>query len=423
MFKSKSPRHLRLLAFFCCLAYFASYLTRINYTAVRLAIADALVLTHPELVAELGIAISAASVSYGLGQFVSGFLGDKIPPTALVGIGLGGAVLCNLAMPLLYPAVYLMAAVWGIGGFFQALIRPPLGRIIAANYDEKGYLDTCVAVSNSSQFATIFVYLAIPLCLHLSGGDWTLSFYLPAAFGAITLGFWCCLVPRLCTAPSGSPSDTQDAENTQPAPVLPLMLRSRLLLFLLPVLIHGLLRDGITAWMPDFIAEVGGFETGISILTTAILPLFCIVCVILTKKLCQAIPSDGKSSALFFALSALSAGIIVPLLNRVNVCSFAVIVLLMALITGCMHAVNHIFITRIPRAFKAVGRVSGIVGVLNAVTYIGSALSPYAVALVAGAFGWNMAVLFWAVLAALSILFCLAASRGWDAFRQAPNKK
>ena len=115
----------RLLAFFCCLAYFTSYITRINYTAVRIAIADELVLTHPEWVIELGIAISAASITYGIGQFVSGILGDRLSPIAMVGAGLGGAVLCNLLMPLLYPSTYWMALVWGINGFFQALIRPP----------------------------------------------------------------------------------------------------------------------------------------------------------------------------------------------------------------------------------------------------------------------------------------------------------
>lgn len=410
--------NLRLLSFFCCLAYFASYLTRINYAAVRLAIADALVLTHPELAAELGIAISAASLSYGLGQFISGMLGDRIRPAALVGIGLGGAVLCNLALPLLYPSVYLMALVWGINGFFQALIRPPLGRIIAANYDEKGYLDTCVAVSNSSQIATIFIYLAIPLCLHLSDNNWSLAFYLPAALGAITLGFWCFLVPRLSANQPTPPPAVPDARDERPAPFIPLVFQSGLYLFLLPVLIHGLLRDGITAWMPGFIAEVGGLGTGISILTTAILPIFCIVCVIIAKKICLAIPSDGRSSALFFAVSALSAGIIVLLLDTGSTVTFVITVVLMALITGCMHGANHIFITRIPGAFKPVGRVSGIVGVLNAITYIGGSLSPYAVALVAGAFGWGMAVLFWAVLAAGSTLLCFAASRKWDGFKR-----
>lgn len=114
--------------FFCCLAYFSSYMTRINYAAVRLAIADELSLTYPELVLELGIAISAASVTYGLGQLVSGILGDKLAPVPLVCAGLGGVVLCNHFMPILYPSVYVMALVWGINGFFQSLIRPPSGQ-------------------------------------------------------------------------------------------------------------------------------------------------------------------------------------------------------------------------------------------------------------------------------------------------------
>ena len=417
----KTKAKLRLLGFLCCFAYFTSYITRINYAAVRLAIADELVLTHPELLLELGIAISAASVTYGLGQFVSGFLGDKFHPIALVGIGLGGAVVCNLLMPLLYPSVYLMALVWGVNGFFQALIRPPLGRIIAANYDEKGYIDTCVWVSNSSQIATVLTYLVIPLCLHLFDNNWRLAFYLPVALGIITLAAWLLITPRLCngTEENTPAVEEKSQEETKGSEsFIGIMFRSGLYILLLPVIIHGLLRDGITAWMPDFIAEVGGLETGISILTTAILPIFCIFTVILAKKICARIGSDGKSSAFFYGICTLSAALIVILLDYVNSFTFFVIVLLMALITGCMHAVNHIFITRIPGAFKKVGRVSGIVGVLNAVTYIGGALSPYAVALVAGEFGWNMAVLFWTALSALSTLLCILSCRKWNKFKE-----
>lgn len=416
----KENRRLQLLSFFCCLAYFASYTTRINYTAVRLAIADELALTRPELVLELGLAISAASLSYGFGQFVSGVLGDRFQPGRLVCAGLGGAVLCNLLMPLLYPSVYWMALVWGVNGFFQSLIRPPLGRIIAANFDEKGYIDTCVSVSNSSQVATILTYLLIPLCLHLFDHDWRPAFLLPAALGVITLAFWLLLVPSLSKGSSaGRPhADSKRSERSErPAPLLSILFQSGLYILILPVAIHGLLRDGITAWMPDFIAEVGGLGTGVSILTTAVLPVFCIFCVIAAKKICNSIASDGKSSALFFAVSAASAALIIPLLNHVNPVTFGVIVLLMALITGCMHGANHIFITRIPGAFKKTGRVSGVVGILNAITYIGGALSPHAVALVASEYGWNAAVLLWAILAALSVVLCAAACRKWNAFR------
>ena len=415
----------RLLAFFCCLAYFASYVTRINYIAVRLAIADELMLSAPELVAELGIAISAASVTYGIGQLVSGVLGDRLPPVSLVCAGLGGAVLCNLLMPLLYPSVYWMALVWGINGFFQSLIRPPLGRIIAANYDEKGYIDTCVAVSNSSQVATVLVYLIIPLCLRLFDNEWRLAFYLPVAVGLLTLGFWCLLVPKLCSkTPKSDEPVTQSPAlgNERPAPLGAILCRSGLLIMIPAVLIHGLLRDGITAWMPDFIAEVGGLGTSVSILTTAILPLFCIVCVLLAKKICAALPSDGISAALLFTVCTASAAGILPLLDHVTPITFVITVILMALITGCMHGVNHIFITRIPGVFKKAGRVSGIVGILNAITYLGGALSPYAVALVAARGGWGHAVLLWTVLAALSVALCLASCRQWNRFKESTNQ-
>lgn len=410
----------KLLAFFCCLAYFASYVTRINYIAVRLAIADELALSFPELVAELGIAISAASITYGLGQLVSGLLGDRLPPIPLVCAGLGGAVLCNLLMPILYPSVYLMALVWGINGFFQSLIRPPLGRIISTNFDEEGYINTCVAVSNSSQVATVLVYLIIPLCLRLFDRQWRLAFYLPAAVGILALGFWCILIPKLCTkaskqtAPAAKPVSR---ESGHPEPLWPILCRSGLLIMIPAVLVHGLLRDGITAWMPDFIAEIGGLGTDVSILTTAILPIFCIVCVLAAKKICSALPSDGVSAALLFAVSAISAAIIIFLLDRINPFTFAITVILMALITGCMHGANHIFITRIPGAFKQVGRVSGIVGILNAITYLGGALSPYAVALVAGSGGWSRAVLLWVALAALSAMLCVISCRKWTHFK------
>ncbi len=411
----------RLLSFFCCFAYFTSYLTRINYVAVRLAIADELALSFPELVAELGIAISAASVTYGLGQLVSGVLGDRLKPIPLVCLGLGGAALCNLLMPILYPSVYIMAVVWGINGFFQSLIRPPLGRIISANYDEKGYIDTCVAVSNSSQVATVLVYLVIPVCLRVFNNEWRLAFYLPVVMAAVALGCWIFLVPKLMCAEAETISQKGEAAPARPnapEPLLRIILKSGLVVFLPTVLIHGLLRDGITAWMPDFISEVGGLGTSVSILTTAILPVFCIVCVLISKRICYALPADGKSSAILFGVCALASFIIIPLLNYVNTVTFIIIVVLMALITGCMHGANHIFITRIPGAFKKEGRVSGVVGVLNALTYLGGALSPYAVALVAQAGGWSMAVLLWAVLAAVSVVLCLAVSAKWNAFKK-----
>lgn len=55
----------------------------------------------------------------------------------------------------------------------------------------------------------------------------------------------------------------------------------------------------------------------------------------------------------------------------------AVCVLMMMLITGCMFGVNLMLISRVPGHFAGRGNVSTVSGILNAATYVGSALSTY----------------------------------------------
>ena len=63
---------------------------------------------------------------------------------------------------------------------------------------------------------------------------------------------------------------------------------------------------------------------------------------------------------------------------------------------------------------------SGIVGILNAITYLGGALSPYAVAFVAKQGGWSRAVMLWVALAVLSTVLCFTARRRWTDFKSHP---
>ena len=73
-------RHTNNFIVLCSLTYFISYLTRINYGAVIV-----------EIVRTEGITKSAASlattgsfITYGLGQIISGYLGDRMRPKYLI---------------------------------------------------------------------------------------------------------------------------------------------------------------------------------------------------------------------------------------------------------------------------------------------------------------------------------------------------
>ena len=91
--------------------------------------------------------------------------------------------------------------------------------------------------------------------------------------------------------------------------------------------------------------------------------------------------------------------------------------LMMAIITGAMHGVNLMLISRLPVHFRKYGKVSTISGVLNACTYVGSALSTYGFAHLSEAFGWYFIIISWAVIAGLGTAICAFCIRRWEKFR------
>ncbi len=73
-------------------------------------------------------------------------------------------------------------------------------------------------------------------------------------------------------------------------------------------------------------------------------------------------------------------------------------ILLIAIVTGCMHGINIMLIGILPSRYKNENRVSTISGMLNAFTYVGSALSTYGTAALADSFGWKFTITIWCAI-------------------------
>ena len=73
---------------------------------------------------------------------------------------------------------------------------------------------------------------------------------------------------------------------------------------------------------------------------------------------------------------------------------------------GAMHGVNLILISMLPPYYKKQGKTATVSGVLNACTYVGSAISTYGVARLSGTIGWNKTIFVWVIIAAAGTLLC-----------------
>ncbi|HPP68959.1 MAG TPA: MFS transporter, partial [Clostridiales bacterium] len=165
------------------LVYFTSYVTRINYAAII----SEIIRSEGILKSTASLALTGSSVAYGIGQILSGYLGDKIQPKTMISAGLLTTIMMNLAVPFLGNP-YLTAAVWTVNGLAQAFMWPPLVKIMTHVFTEDDYKKAVVLVSWGSSFGTVAVYLTAPLLITLSG--WRAVFVLSALAALVMLIFW-----------------------------------------------------------------------------------------------------------------------------------------------------------------------------------------------------------------------------------------
>lgn len=407
---AKRRAEARRLTLLCAAVYFCSYLTRLDYGAVMVEMVRAEGFSRVDASA----ALTGLFITYGFGQLISGYLGDRVKPQLLIFFGLIACGLMNLLIPFC-PSPAWMTVVWSVNGLAQAMMWPPLVRIMSQHMTESEYKVATVHVSWGSSLGTIVIYLMIPLLLKVS--SWRGVFYCAAAVGMGMAAFWMARYGRVermlplqeQAAPADEPGDAGKSGGGLRAlmPLLAIMMGV--------IICQGTLRDGITTWMPTYLADTYHMESGKSILTGVLLPLFGMVCyqivLWMNRKL---VKNELQCAAIIFGVGLVS----LLALRLLHAHSFALSVLILAFAVASMHGVNLIMTCMTPKYLAGSGKISMISGLLNACTYIGSALSMYGVALIADRFGWTVTESLWCAVALLGTLCAAACVPKWGKLRK-----
>lgn len=411
----------RLLVALACALYFTSYLTRLDFNAALASIVENTAMTK----SQAGLIGTALFFSYGFGQIVSGFLGDKVKPQLLILIGFIVTILCNGIFPC-FSNVTVLVIVWGINGFAQAMFWPPLVKILIDYLPQEKFPNACFCVSVAAQAATIIIYLIVPLILVTL--NWQAVFYIVSGvallvavvlvigFRAVTAGLKKTRFDSEISlnAEVGEQRPEADKKSDKSAPnLMPVLLSSGFITILAAIAFQGFLKDGITTWMPTYVTEVFQMETSVSILLNVVMPIFSILSVyVATAVYKKMIRNEVNGAAIFFGISAVLAVALFLFSDKNAVAAL----ILSALVVGAMHAINLYLISYVPSRFAAVGKTSTVSGLTNAFTYIGSSLSSYLTAFLAEWIGWQYTVLCWCFVAAGGLVFCLCSVRRWKRF-------
>lgn len=182
---AKVYRRYRLRVLYALFIGYASYyFTRKNLPGTAAALGADLHYTNTQL----GLLGTLLYITYGVGKFVNGVLGDHANSRTFLVAGLVLSAACNLGFGL-SSSLLGLALFWGLNGWFQSMGFPPCARLLASWYSssERGAVWGVWNISHQIGGMAIALFtgaMVAPL-------GWRACFYLPAAFCiALALFLW-----------------------------------------------------------------------------------------------------------------------------------------------------------------------------------------------------------------------------------------
>ncbi|MDF2543660.1 MAG: major facilitator superfamily 1 [Herbinix sp.] len=395
----------------CWLAYFSTYLGRLNYSASMNDLVHSGFITKPQA----GMIGTGFFFCYGTGQLISGFLGDRISPRIMGFVGIASSSIINLCVYFAKDGTAVMI-LWGLNGLAQSLIWSPIIKILSDRLSRESCKKACISMSTTVAVGTLSAYLMSAVIIALIG--WRYVFFASFLIVGIISIVWLIAIGKVEKEADAygildeeKDSNSQKTTDVSRKSTWKVFVAAGLIPISICIIIQGILKDGVTAWVPTYISEIFRLGSVTSILTTIILPIINLSGVYVANYVnYRYFRNEVKTSGACFAVASISLVLLV-LIGKFNVILAA---LLLAFTTTGMIGVNTMFISLIPLYFSKMGKVSTITGILNSLAYAGSAISSYGIGYLAEKYGWNITIALWLVLAIVGVFVCIAVKGVWE---------
>ncbi|MCI9625176.1 MAG: MFS transporter [Clostridia bacterium] len=404
-----------LLFWLCWLAYFCTYIGRLNYNASITEILRAENITK----AQAGFISTCSFFTYGIGQLCNGIVSDRVSSKWMMFIGLTVSATVNIFMGLAH-SVAFMTILWGINGFAQSMTWAPIIKLFSDYLPARSRVKASVNISTSYAVGTLVSYLLTAVCVAVI--NWRATFFSAAIFMFVVAAIWFVGLTKV-ERHSERHGVIEESAPMDPAFVPEenvsfrhLMMASGMLFIGIAVIMHGILKDGVTTWVPTYVSEIFRIGSSASILASTLLPIINLSGVYTSSWLNRRYFKNEMITSAFFFILAIAALLCLIYFGEVNV---ILAVLLLSVTTSSMVAINTMIICVIPLHFAKSGKSASATGVLNSFTYVGSAVSSYGIGAISGAMGWNFTIWVWVGIAVVGLVFCIATSRRWIRFKNA----
>lgn len=339
---------------------------------------------------------TAYFAAYALGNIVNGFAADRADPRRMVCVGLLASAAANLVMICELPPS-AQAVFWGVNGWAQAMIWAPLLRVFSVMLEANDKINACVNIVSSQVIGNFASYLLSAGLLKFLSWHWL--FAVPAAILSTCALFWHRIFGGLLKKAGQREVSAVERSRNASINLRSVLIGTGLSVVVIPAVVHGTLKDGLTAWIPTYLGESFSLSASAALFLTAVVPLMNLSGAYMAKAVHRMTGENTLvSCVLLMAAGAAMLALLVAAQNHGALLS----AVLLSGVTAMMMAVNTLLVAIFPLRFEKQGCVSLVSGLINALGYLGAAVSMAGAGYVIEHFGWGPALWTAASLAAFA---------------------
>lgn len=377
--KNVKVRNAIMIGAMCSISYLAVYFARNILGAVSPQMIEEGVFTKPNI----GTMSSVYFISYGFGQLINGAIGDKIKSKYMISLGLALAGVCTLLFSLLSDSLYAAYVVYGMTGFFLAMIYGPMTKVVAENTEPK-YATRC---SLGYTFASFFGSpLAGVTAIFLS---WR-NVFTASMVALIIMSIICFIVFTLFERHGIVKYNQYDRPKEAKEGSIRILIRHRIIRFTLIAIITGVVRTTVVFWMTTYFNEFLGYSADQAALmytiATLVISAAAFIAVFIYERL-----GGNMDLTIFigFTISAVSF----LLLYFLRMPAVNVVLMVLAVLTSNIAAC--MLWSRYCPSLRDTGVVSSATGFLDFSSYMAASASSAIFANAVGSIGWDGLILIW----------------------------
>lgn len=393
------------------ITYASFYLLRVNISIAMPSIMEEFDLTKTNM----GIVLTSLFFAYAIGQFINGQLGDKINARRIITFGLISSAILNIIFGLAAGSLVLMAVLWGINGYVQSMGWGPTVKT-KANWFPKnirgkisGRLGTSYIIGGAFSW-----FLAGTIAKYM---NWRFTFFIPAAICIVIAIHW---YIRARNAPEevGLPTleeQEQGIDNNETKKDHHIGFNNTLKITLLNpyvwfagLALFGLniVRYGFMSWAPTYMFEEQGATIPLAAYKAIAFPVAGGLGAIFAGWASDHIFKHRRAPIAFIMLILLAA---FCYLYRIVPGANWILSLVILLFIGFFTFGPHILlVAALPADLGTRKAASSVTGFIDAMGYVGAALTGVGTGYLIDNYSWDAAFYFWifgAVFAAIMILF------------------